>query len=168
MGESNAGVPPSTPPSPGSRPENTTARLKRPELRRHPRFRTDEDAAAHLYIKGFLTKLGIALKNEARSAVNLSQGGALILTHAKLKAGTKVKVKIEIEKYRDVIETDGEVRWCFQSAREQNDFYAGIQFDGLPPAKAALISKMHSWYTSPEYKQKSATRRRLAPPDLQR
>jgi len=165
MGETNAAVPPS--PQGGSH-EHTSARLKRPELRRYPRFRTDEDAAAQLYIKGFLTKIGIALKNEARTAVNLSEGGALILTHSKLKAGTKVKVKIEIEKYHDVIETDGEVRWCFQSAREQNDFYAGIQFSSLSPAKAALIAKMHSWYTSPEYKQKSATRRRLAPPDAQR
>jgi hypothetical protein len=166
MGETNPAVPP--PPPSGPRGEHTSTRVRRAELRQHPRFRTDEDAAARLYIRGFLTKLGLGLKNEAQSAVNLSQGGALILTHSKLKPGTKVKVKIEIEKYNDLIETDGEVRWCFQSAREENDFYAGIQFSDLPAGKAALISKMHSWYTSPEYKQKSATRRRLGPPDLKK
>lgn len=161
MGESSAAVPPPS----GGHQEHTSTRLKRAELRKHPRFRTDEDAAVRLHIQGFLTKIGLALKNEARSAVNLSQGGALLLTHSKLQAGTKVKVRIEIEKYHDVIETDGEVRWCFQSAKEQNDYYAGIQFRDLPPAKAALIAKMHSWYTSPEYKQKTVTRRRIAPTD---
>jgi hypothetical protein len=126
-----------------------------------------DEATLQINIKGFLTSFGIGLKNEARSAVNLSEGGILAVTQAKLTPGTRLRIKIEIEKYKDVIEADGEVRWCFQSAREASDFYTGIQFKNLPQAHAALIGKMRAWFTSPEFKQKTATRRRLAPPELQ-
>ena len=114
----------------------------------------------------FLTSLGIGRNSEVRTAVNLSEGGILILTHSKLKAGSRVQVKIEVEKYKDVIECEGEVRWCYQSARDATDFYAGIQFKDLPPTQMALIAKMRSWFTSPEYKQKSATKKRTGPPEL--
>jgi len=140
---------------------------KRAELRRHPRFRAEE-ASAQLYVKGLFTTLGIGRKNEAGAAVNLSEGGALLRIQTRLKSGIAVQVRIEIEKYNDVIEAEGVVRWCFQSARDQADFYAGIEFRTLPPTQAALIGKMRSWFTSPEYKQKSATRKRLAPPELLR
>jgi hypothetical protein len=145
----------------------SSGQLRRVELRRHPRFRA-EDASAQLFVKGFLTTLGIGRKNEAQTAINLSEGGALLLIHTRLKVGSPVQVRIKLEKYQDVIEADGTVRWCFQSAREQSDFYAGVEFRSLPPAQAALIGKMRSWFTSPEYKQKSATRKRLAPPELLR
>jgi hypothetical protein len=155
-------------PAPAGRNEGSSSgQLRRVDLRRHPRFRTEE-ASAELYVKGFLTTLGIGRQNEARSAVNLSEGGVLLRIQTRLKGGLPVLVRIEIEKYKDVIEAEGIVRWCFQSARDQADFYAGIEFRKLPPAQAALIGKMRSWFTSPEYKQKSATRKRLAPPELLR
>jgi len=164
MGENSSPLPPSSP-----RNENpSSARLKRAELRRHPRFKTGQEATAEIYLKGLLTTFGIGRKNEARAAVNLSEGGLLVRTASKLKTGAKVQVRIEIEKYHDVIEGEGEVRWCYQSAQNASDFYAGVQFKDLAPAQKALIDKMRSWFTSPEYKQKSATRRRLAPPELQK
>jgi Tfp pilus assembly protein PilZ len=165
MGETSASIPPS---APHPRNDNSSSvRLKRAELRRHPRFKTDE-ATAEVYVKGLLTTIGIGRKNEARAAVNLSEGGLLVLTNSKLKPGARVQFKLEIEKYNDVIQGEGEVRWCYQSAREASDFYAGIQFKDLAPAQKALIDKMRSWFTSPEYKQKSATRRRLAPPEYRK
>jgi hypothetical protein len=155
-------------PAPAGRNEPaSSAQHGRVELRRHPRFRAD-DASARLYVKGFLTTLGIGRKQEGGSAVNLSEGGVLLRIQSRLKSGSPVQVRIEIEKYKDIIEADGIVRWCFQSARDQADFYAGIEFRTLPRAQAALIGKMRSWFTSPEYKQKSATRKRLAPPELLR
>jgi hypothetical protein len=155
-------------PAPAGKNEGpSSGQLRRAELRRHPRFRTDE-ASARLYVKGFLTTLGIGRNNETGSAVNLSEGGALLRLQTRLKSGSPVQVRIEIEKYNDVIEAEGVVRWCFQSARDQADFYAGVAFRTLPPAQAALIGKMRSWFTSPEYKQKNATRKRLAPPELLR
>jgi PilZ domain len=146
---------------------SSSERLRRAELRRHPRFRAEE-AGARLYVKDFLATLGIGRKNEAGAAVNLSEGGVLLRIQSRLKGLSRVRVRIELEKYNDIIEAEGIVRWCFQSARNPADFYAGVEFRTLPQAQAALIGKMRSWFTSPEYKQKSAIRKRLAPPDLLR
>jgi Tfp pilus assembly protein PilZ len=163
MGETNPAVPPA--PGAGKKEFTSSASLKRIELRRYPRFHAHE-AAARLYLKGILTQIGIGRKNEATATVNLSEGGILVVTQRKLAEGAKVQIRVELEKYKDVIEVDGMVRWSFQSARDKDDFYTGIEFTKLQPGQAAHIAKMRAWFTSPEYKQKSATRRRLAPPDL--
>ena len=89
----------------------------------------------------------------------------MVSTQAKLARGAKVLLRIEMEKFKDVIEAEGEVRWCYVSARNASEFYAGIQFLDLPPAAASKIGKMRAWFTSPEFKQRSATRRRLAGPE---
>ena len=156
---------PSPIPTPNKSGDSSSSLRGRAELRRHPRFKTDE-ATAQIGLKGLLTSLGIGRRSTARTAVNLSEGGILVLTDTKLKAGSRVQIKIEVEKYKDVIECEGEVRWCYQSARDASDFYAGIQFSNLSPTQTALIGKMRSWFTSPEYRAKSATKKRLAPPDL--
>jgi hypothetical protein len=140
----------------------STTNLKKSELRRHVRF-VPERATATLYQKKFLTTIGIGRDKEARHIVNLSESGALIILASKLASGTKVQVRIEMEQYNDVIETEGEIRWCYQSARNKEEFYAGIQFHNLPKLAATRISKMRDWFTSPEYKLKSSTRRRMAP-----
>ena len=150
---------------PGGKPQTSSSqKLKKAELRRHVRF-VPERANAELYLKGFLTTIGINRKNEARTIVNLSESGALIILNSKLAPGTKVQVRIEMEQYKDVLETEGEVRWCYQSARDATDYYAGIQFKNMPPSQVARIAKMREWFTSPEYKLKSSTKRRLAPLD---
>src|SRR6185295_19529335 len=94
MGETNGAVPPSS--TGGKQEHSSSVRMKRPELRQYPRFRTDE-AKTELYLKGFLTTIGIGRKNEARSAVNLSEGGMLLVTHTKLTAGAKVQLRFEME-----------------------------------------------------------------------
>jgi hypothetical protein len=162
---SEAGSSSSIPSAGGKKDFTSSAKLKRAELRQHPRFRV-EDAKTEIYLKGFLAKLGIGRKNEARVAVNLSEGGILVSTHGKLAPGTKVQLRIEMERYKDVIEAEGEVRWCYVSARSASDFYTGIQFVKLSPAHISKINQMKAWFTSPEFKQKSATRRRLADPEL--
>ena len=151
-----------TPGAPSSSPSNSV--LKRAELRRHPRFRIEE-ARTELFSRTLLGTLGLGRKNEARAAVNLSEGGVLVVTPAKLKVGARVQIRIEMEKYKDSISADGEIRWCFQSAKDAADYYAGIQFLNLASQDASKIAKMREWFTSPEYKQKTATRRRLGPPD---
>ena len=93
----------------------------------------------------------------------LSEGGVLLRIQSRLKGESRVRVRIELEKYNDVIEAEGVVRWCFQSARNPADFYAGVEFRTLPRAQKALIGKMRSWFTSPEFKQKSAIRKRQTP-----
>lgn len=130
------------------------------ELRTSTRFQIDEIAVPLVYEQGFLSSLGIGRINQARSAVNLSEGGILVRTHDPMKNGTKVKVKLEIEKMNDVIETEGVVCWCFQSAKGESNFYAGIRFTNVPPPIASKIAKLRGYYTSPEYRQKTAFKRR--------
>jgi len=153
--------------TPGGKPEpSSSGKLKRAELRRHVRF-VPERAVAQLYPKGLLTTIGIGRDTQERMVVNLSESGALIVLDAKLPIGTKVQVRIEMEQYKDVIETEGEIRWCYQSARDATAFYAGVMFKNLTASQASRIGKMRDWFTSPEYRLKSSTRRRMAPLDLQ-
>ena len=142
---------------------SSSGKHKKAELRRHVRF-VPEKASAELYLKSFLTTIGIGRKNEAQYVVNLSESGALIVLSSKLPSGTKVQIRIEMEKFKDVIEAEGEIRWCYQSARDATEYFAGIMFRNLPPIQATRISKMRDWFTSPEYKLKSSTRRRMAGP----
>jgi hypothetical protein len=141
-------------PPTGSEPKPT-----RQELRRHLRFRID-DASAKLYVKGFLTSIGLGRVNKARAAINLSEGGTLLLAYEKVPIGTKVVVRIEMERFEDVIDVEGIVRWCQQSGRSDKDWYAGIEFKGLTSGDAKKIVSMREWFTSPEYKTRTATRRR--------
>ena len=140
---------------------STKVRKAGPENREHFRFRI-EDATTEIYLQGFLARLGIGKKNEARVAVNLSEGGLMVSTHNKLPRGSKVHLRIEMEKFKDVLEADGIVRWCYASARNANDFYTGIEFVNLPPAQIAKIAGMRAWFTSPEFKQRSATKKRTS------
>ena len=135
---------------------------KKSELRRSARFHID-DAVTLVYKKGLLQTLGIGRVNEARAAVNLSEGGILIRTRDRVKTGTKVKVRLEIEKFKDVIEAEGVVRWCFKGAGDETEFYAGIRFTDVPDAAVAKIARLRGYFTSPEYRTKNAARRRRDP-----
>lgn len=130
------------------------------DLRKHLRFRID-DASTKLYLKGFLTSLGLGRVNKARAAINLAEGGTMLLTGESIPVGTRVIVRIDLERFGDVIEAPGEVRWCAQSGKSDQDYYAGIQFTGLSPADAKKIARMRDWFTSPEYKTRTTTRRKV-------
>lgn len=135
---------------------------KKSDLRRSMRFQVD-DAVTLVYKKGLLQSLGIGRTNEARAAVNLSEGGILIRTGDRLKSGTKVKVRLEIEKFKDVIEAEGVIRWCFKGANDETEWYAGIRFTVVPEAAVAKIARLRGYFTSPEYRSRSAARRRRDP-----
>ncbi|HXX93458.1 MAG TPA: PilZ domain-containing protein [Planctomycetota bacterium] len=141
-------------------PSDGVGKPARQELRRHLRFRID-DASAKLYIKGFLTSIGLGKVNKARAAINLSEGGTLLLTFERIAPGTKVVVRIDMERFEDVIDVDGVVKWCEQSGKSDKDWYAGIEFSGLDGGDSKKIARMREWFTSPEYKTRTATRRRM-------
>ena len=134
-------------------------RVQRQDLRKHLRFRVD-DASAAMYVQGFLTSIGLGRVNKARAAINLSEGGTLLLARDRIPPGTKVLVRIEMERFEDVIEVEGVVCWCGQSGKNDKDYYAGIEFNNLTPSDAKKIANMREWFTSPECKTRSATRRR--------
>jgi Tfp pilus assembly protein PilZ len=118
------------------------------ERRRHVRFDLDATSVT-LYRDGLLSLIGMGKENKAKVAVNLSEGGLQAITRERLAAGTKVKIRLEMEKFKDAIEAPGVVRWCFQNSKRKDDFHVGIQFDELPPAEARKIASMREWFTSP-------------------
>jgi len=130
------------------------------ELRTNTRFSVGGVATPLVYEHGFLASIGIGRINQARAAVNLSEGGVLVRTHDRMKSGTKVKIRLEIEKLNDIIEAEGVVRWCFQCAKQETNFYAGIRFTNVPPPMASKIAKLRGYFTSPEYRNKTANKRR--------
>ena len=132
---------------------------RKSELRKDTRFSVDE-VIPLVYVKGLLTSIGIGRTNQAQEAMNLSEGGILVRTKQKLKSGMRVKVRLQIEKFKDVIEAEGKVRWCFQQAQDKSDYFAGIQFANLGPGVAAKISSLRGYFTSPLSLQRMAARRK--------
>ena len=132
---------------------------RKQELRRDRRFHVD-DAVTLVYRQGLLATLGIGRTNEARSAVNLSEGGILIRSQDRVRSGTGVNVRLEIEKFKDVIEAAGVIRWCFQSAGDPTDFFAGIRFTRIPGSALFTIARLRGYFMSPEYRSRRAARLR--------
>jgi len=134
-------------------------------LRRHLRFRIDE-AMTELQIRGLLTVFGLGHANKARATINLSEGGALLLAGESLTVGTKVHLRIEMQRYKDAIESEGEVRWCFESAREAQRYYVGVAFTNLDPIQEQKIAQMREWFHSPECQASMAARKEDHSPDV--
>src|SRR5579864_5439306 len=101
---------PFMPGEPHHGPSETTVRRFRLGARKFLRFRIDE-ASANLSCKGYLYTLGQGRANKARGAIDLSEGGALLLTCEPMPVGMKVQVRIETEDGRDFLEAAAEVRW---------------------------------------------------------
>jgi len=135
---------------------------KHHELRTSPRFKV-EDVVPVVYEKKLLTTIGIGIQNKAKEAINLSTGGILVRMSERMKRGTRVGVILEVEKFNDVIEAEGVVRWCFQAAQDTRNFYAGIQFTKIARPMVAKIAQMQGYFMSPEFKSKTA-RRKLKDP----
>jgi hypothetical protein len=130
--------------------------LARPEQRMHPRFKV-EGATAILGKGRLLLSLGLGPRKSA--VVNLSQGGVLVKSTKSFPVETRLRVRIEIPKPEDVLECDGEVRWCAQSAKNDACFYVGIRFERLDPLLEKKIGQMREWFTSVEFRAKASARK---------
>ncbi len=126
-------------------------------LRKHPRFEIDGSGAT-LILKGFLSLLGLGKARETRGLLNLSEGGALVVVLEPVPRGKKVRVRIDMEKYQDVFEAEGVVRWCSRSRRQDKEFHLGVEFTAMPAAQARKLNKMREWFTSPAYLAKAKAR----------
>ena len=144
-------------------PATPSGSTKGSERRIHGRFEISEAQSA-LYKEGILSLFGIKRDNKGRTALDLSEGGARFLTHDRLAVGTKLKVVIHMDKFKDTIEAAGEVKWSYQSAKDKNDYYSGIQFIDLDSAQARRIAAMRDWFSSPQYKAVRETKMRTKRP----
>lgn len=135
-------------------PAEAEARESKPlphdNRRRHPRFSVD-GARVRLYREGFLAALGLARGSKGQAVLDLSEGGARVLLTEHLAPRTKVRLRIEIERYQDTIELAGEIRWCVPRGKPSN-FQAGIQFTETDPSVRRKIALMYEWFASPQYK----------------
>ena len=146
---------------------DTAGADKHAELRGSPRFKV-ENITPVVFEKKLLTSLGIGKENRAKEAINLSAGGILVRMSDRMKKGTKVGVLLEVEKFNDVIEAEGIIRWCFQDAKDTRNFYAGIQFTKISRSDTQKIAQLHGYFTSPEYKSKTARRKLKDPLEIER
>jgi hypothetical protein len=147
------------PASPQAKSETPGGTKKPAERRKHHRFEVDE-CQATMYREGILNVFGVGRGNRARAALDLSEGGVRFHITERLPIGTKVRMIIQMEKYKDHIEASGEVRWCYQSAKNSEDFYAGVQFENLDPVQKRKIAMMREWFTSPQYRAVRETSKR--------
>jgi hypothetical protein len=134
----------------GRKAPSAGAGLPHDNRRRHPRFQVD-GTSVRLYREGLFTALGLGTRNKGRSAVDISESGARLLITEKLEPKTKVRLRIEIDRYQDSIEVEGEVCWCRPTARS-SAFQAGIRFRSDDPALRRKIAAMHDWFSSAQYK----------------
>jgi len=154
--EANKAAPP-----PAAAPEAS----KNGNRRKHARFEVDGSSAA-LYREGLLSFIKMGKDNLARSALDLSEGGVKLLLHERVAPNTKVRIRIQMEKYKDEIVATGVVRWCFQSAKNAADFYAGVMFTDLDTSQLKKLTLMKEWFTSPQFKAIQETRSRKKKSDL--
>ena len=111
------------------------------EQRRHVRFQID-DAPTSFSIKGVSTSLGLGKVERGRAAINLSEGGAMLLVRDPLPLGTAVVVRIEMDGVADFVEAAGTVRWCERQGTNSKDYHAGIEFIALGEADVRRIAKI--------------------------
>jgi len=121
----------------------------RSERRQFPRF-TLFDATAKLYRRGATALFGLARLSIEGSVVDLSEGGARVLTGEQLLADTKIHLRIEIAKFDDRVEADGLVRWCRRDPKDESRHFAGVAFAAADPSLGRKIAQMRAWFTSPQ------------------
>jgi len=124
------------------------------EKRSHPRFKVESAVA----VVGKAGLLGGLLGPKKHHVVNLSQGGAMIQINKKLPIDSKHDLRIEVPKYKEVIEAVGEVRWCLESAKNK-DIYMGVRFVDLAPSERRKLAGMQELFSSVEFKAMSAARK---------
>jgi hypothetical protein len=146
-------LPPSTPAGKPPSERGIPAATDRTEQREHPRFKP-EDAIAILPKGGLLSSLGLG--KVRCPVVNLSQGGVLLLAAKSIPVETRIRVRIEIPKPADIVESQASVRWCAQSAKNNAQFYVGLRFEKPDPQMQRKIAQMRDWFRSAEFKTQAA------------
>ena len=115
------------------------------DKREYPRFRI-EGATAVLGKPGFLASLGLGPIRH--TVINLSQGGAMVRVGKRLPVESRHDLRIEIPQTKEVVETQGEIRWCAQSAKKDSDFYVGIRFVDVAPTDLSKLAGISRHFTS--------------------
>jgi hypothetical protein len=122
------------------------------ERRKYPRFAAGE-AEAVLVRDGAISAFDVG-RNKARRAVDLSAGGTRLVAVERMEPGTRVRVKLRMERPQDEIDAAGEIRWC-ASAGGGPVFHVGVMFVDLDADQADRIGAL-----APPKPRKARARRR--------
>jgi len=128
---------PSPPPPRASAPSNR---------RRHVRFFV-EGARVELEAKRWVA-LPFAKGNKGRRLLDLSEGGACLICTEQLEVGTRVRLKIVLEKVKDEIEVFGDVRWCRQDKHSSKIFLVGVLFVDLDSEQTRKLKQFEEFFTA--------------------
>ena len=128
------------------------------DKRHFPRFKVEGTWAA--VGKGGL--LAGLLGPKKHDVINLSQGGAMIRLGKRLPVESHHDLRIEIPKYKEVIEGTGEIRWCLASAKKESDIYVGVMFVDLDASEIRKITRLQELFTSQEYKAMAVVRKDMS------
>jgi hypothetical protein len=83
----------------------------------------------------------------------------MVRVSKRLEMDSRHELRIEIPKYKEVIETVGEIRWCGESAIKESDIYVGLQFVDLPAVERRKLAGIYERFTSAEVKAKTGSER---------
>jgi len=153
--QANASAPAPAPPKPPPAPLPGGGSNRRA----NDRFRVDE-AGVWLQVGAVARLLNLSRSALEGRVRDLSVGGVMVVTDVKLQVGAKCRVRILFERFRDVIESHGEVRWSRQVPGKDSAFVAGLQFVRLAPPLARKIALMREYFNSVQYKEVREIRRR--------
>ena len=118
------------------------------EKRKFPRFEVSQ-VICRLYRKGLTSLVGLSRLNIEATAVDLSEGGVRISVRERLLADARIHLRLEIVKFKDVLESDGIVRWCREvPGSEPKVYHAGISFVHLDATQMKKITSMRVYFSS--------------------
>jgi hypothetical protein len=120
------------PEEPAPRPKKTQRIQKAADPRRHHRrFKPEKTSVVAVPRDGFWRKLGFK-PNTAHSLLDLSMGGAQIVSTKKLKPGLVLDVEIVLSDGKTTVATEGFVCWCRRDTLSlKPKWNVGIRFSKL-------------------------------------
>ena len=80
--------------------------------------------------------------------MDLSEGGVCLICTEQMELGTRVRLKIIIEKVKEEIEVFGEVRWCQQDKHSSKIFLVGALFVDLDAEQTRKLKQLEVLFTS--------------------
>ena len=113
-----------------------------------------------MFTNGLLSFAGLGGTIRGCLTLDLSAGGVRVRLPKRIPHHTKVRVQIQLEKYKDTVDAAGVIRWCYQNRENAKQFFAGIMFTNLTDGEKRKIENMRSWFTSPHFKALRESRNR--------
>lgn len=135
--------------------ESNTERLYS-ERRKHKRFKM-HDYELHCHKETLLSKIGFKKENIAHTLHDISAGGAKLVVNERLALDSPIRMKIDLPKFSDTIETTGRVAWIRNIAPEEKGepaFQIGVTFHNPESKECRKIDRMKSWFLSPQAQAK--------------